>query len=112
MVRSSDPECEFYIDHGVSIKEGNKVWVAVRPEKIRVSVEAPQASAANQISGTVHDVGYLGNISTYRVQVAEGHIVEVTHPNQSRPRGDKRPVDWDDEVYLSWEPSSAVVLTE
>ncbi len=112
VVRSSDPECEFYIDHGVSIKEGSKVWVAVRPEKIRVSVSAPENAAANQLSGTVRDVGYLGNTSTYRVQVADGQIVEVTHPNQSRPRGGKHAVDWDDVVHLSWEPSSAVVLTE
>ncbi len=112
VVRSSDPACEFYIDHGVSIKEGSKVWVAVRPEKIRVSVSAPENAAANQLSGTVRDVGYLGNTSTYRVQVADGQIVEVTHPNQSRPRGGKHAVDWDDVVHLSWEPSSAVVLTE
>ena len=111
-VRSTSPECEFYIDHGLSIKRGAKVWVAVRPEKIRVSTEAPTESGPNQISGTVRDVGYLGGMSTYRVQVADGHIVEVTHPNQSRPTGDKHAVDWDDAVHLSWEASSAVVLTE
>jgi len=112
VVRSSVPECEFYIDHGVSIKEGSKVWVAVRPEKIRISVSAPENAAANQLSGTVRGVGYLGNTSTYRVQVSDGHIVEVTRPNQSRPRGDKHAVDWDDVVHLSWEPSSAVVLSK
>jgi putrescine transport system ATP-binding protein len=112
VVRCEDPECEFYIDHGVSVKQGSRVWVAVRPEKIRVSKEAPRSRAANQISGTVHDVGYLGNASTYRVEVAGGHIVEVTHPNQSRPRGDRHSVDWDDRVHLSWEPSSSVVLTK
>ena len=101
----------FYIDQGLSVKEGTEVWVAVRPEKITISKAKGTSPGPNQLNGTVHDVGYLGKISTYRVALASGKIVEVTHPNQSRPRGERRAVDWDDEVRLSWEPSSAVVLT-
>ena len=111
IVRASEQDIEFYIDHGVSIKEGTKVWVAVRPEKIKIS-KSPAEPGPNQMKGIVHDVGYLGNISTYRVDSGNGKIIEVTHPNQSRPKGDQHPVDWDDEVHLSWEPSSAVVLTK
>lgn len=112
IVTAGDIEGRFYIDHGVSIKEGTKVWVAVRPEKIRISTTTPANGDVNQLKGVVHDIGYLGNISTYRVEVSGGRIVEVTHPNQSRPRGDRHIVDWDDEVHMSWEPSSAVVLTK
>ena len=58
------------------------------------------------------DIGYLGNLSTYRVELANGRIVDVTSPNQSRPKTDRHIVDWEDEVHLSWEASSAVVLTK
>lgn len=30
-----------YIDHGQATKEGSQVWVAIRPEKIHLSKEAP-----------------------------------------------------------------------
>ena len=111
VVRASDHDGEFYIDHGLSLKEDAEVWVAVRPEKIAISKAPADASGPNQLKGVVHDVGYLGNFSTYRVALASGKIVEVTHPNQRRPKGAEHAVDWDDEVHLSWEPSSAVVLT-
>lgn len=112
VVRGGKHEGTFFIDHGMSIKEGTKVWVAVRPEKIRISKTPAAERGPNQLKGIVHDVGYLGNISTYRVEMADGRIVEVTHPNQVRPKSGRHEVDWEDEVYLSWDPSSAVVMTK
>jgi len=112
IVESKHPECEFYIDHGMSIQEGTKVWVALRPEKIQISKDAPANGASNVIKGLVHDIGYLGGSSTYRVQVEENHLVEITSPNMSRPREATPPIDWDQEVFLSWEASSSVVLTK
>ena len=111
VVHSDDHAADFYIDHGVSVKEGSKVWVAVRPEKITIT-KTPLDRDHNQLKGIVHDIGYLGKISTYRVHTETGQVVEITVPNQVRPKGDKHSVDWDDEVYLSWEPSSGVVLTK
>ncbi|MGD2171347.1 MAG: ABC transporter ATP-binding protein [Gammaproteobacteria bacterium] len=112
VVESKQPDCVFYIDHGLSIVEGTKVWVALRPEKIRISKERPNDDATNTIRGMVHDIGYLGGISTYRVQVDGDHLVEITSPNQMRPRDNNPPIDWDEEVYLHWEASNAVVLTK
>jgi putrescine transport system ATP-binding protein len=112
IVRVNEHEGRFYIDHGVSIKEGTKVWVALRPEKVKISKSPPAEPGPNQLRGVVHDVGYLGNISTYRVKLANNKIVEVTQANQSRPRSAQREVDWEDEVHLTWEPSSAVVMTK
>ncbi len=111
-VVSKHPACEFYIDHGVDIQEGTKVWVALRPEKIRISKEPPANGNANVIRGEVHDIGYLGGMSTYRVQVDDNKIVEITSPNQVRPKEARIPIDWDEQVYLSWDASSSVVLTK
>ena len=60
----------------------------------------------------VDDIGYLGGISTYRVKIDDDHIIEITSPNQVRPKDGNPPIDWDEEVHLSWEPSSSVVLSK
>jgi putrescine transport system ATP-binding protein len=113
VVQSKEPDCTFYIDHGLSIVEGTKVWVALRPEKIRISKQSPAAGANNSIRGMVHDIGYLGGISTYRVQVeGSDELIEITSPNQMRPRDNNPPIDWDEEVFLEWDASNAVVLSK
>ena len=112
IVESQEPDCMIYIDHGMSIQVGSKVWVALRPEKLRISNEAPADASNNNVRGIVHDIGYLGGISTYRVQVGGKHIVEITSPNQVRPKDANPVIDWHDEVFLSWDASSAVVLTK
>ncbi len=112
VVESHEPGCHFYVDHGMSIQEGSKVWIALRPEKVKISNEPPANVSSNTIKGTVHDIGYLGGISTYRVEVDGKRIIEITSPNQIRPKEANPPIDWDDVVHLSWEPSSSVVLTK
>ncbi len=111
VVESHEPACEFYVDHGLDIQVGAKVWIALRPEKVRISNESPANGSSNTIKGTVHDIGYLGGTSTYRVQVDGSRIIEITSPNQVRPKEANPPIDWDDEVHLSWDASSSVVLT-
>ena len=64
------------------------------------------------IKGMVDDIGYLGGISTYRIKIDGDRIVEITSPNQVRPKDGNPPIDWDEEVYLSWDASSSVVLTK
>ena len=112
IVQSKEPECQIYIDHGLSIQEGSKVWVALRPEKIRISKQPPNTDGNNMIKGMVDDIGYLGGISTYRIKIDGDRIVEITSPNQVRPKDGNPPIDWDEEVYLSWDASSSVVLTK
>jgi len=112
VVQCKQPQCEFYIDHGFSIQEGTKVWAAVRPEKIRVSRTPPESSQPNQMKGIVDDIGYLGKLSTYRVRVGDDTVIEITSPNLSRPKEGSLLLDWEDEIYLSWDASSVVVLTK
>ena len=112
VVQAKQPECEFYIDHGISTPEGGKVWVALRPEKIRISKQAPAETDTNQAKGIVHDIAYLGKMSIYRVKIDDDTLIEVTSPNLDRPRDGNLAIDWNDEVYLSWQASSSVVLSK
>ncbi len=112
IVQCKEPECEFYIDHGSDIREGAKVWAAVRPEKMRISKSAPESNTSNQLKGVIDDIGYLGKLSTYRVRLDGDIIIEITLPNLTRVRDGAQMLDWEDEIYLSWDASSVVVLTK
>ena len=62
-------------------------------------------------TGIVDDIGYLGDTSIYKVKLDNGQIVDVTAPNQSRPTQDEERLTWEDQVQISWDPSSAMLLT-
>ena len=103
---------EIYIDHGQAVAEGSAIWVGLRPEKVRISQTPPATPGPNQTSGMVEEIGYLGEISIYKVRLRDGTLFDVTAPNQTRPMSREHAITWEDEVHLSWEPSSAMVLTE
>ncbi|MBT8098467.1 MAG: ABC transporter ATP-binding protein [Gammaproteobacteria bacterium] len=93
--------------HQVSV--GDQVCIAVRPEKIFIGKGEPDNDDDVRIRGIVDDLGYLGNLSLYRIRLKSGRMIQVSR--QNRRRSAKRFVEWDDEVWISWRPSSAVVLT-
>ncbi len=93
-----------------AMQAGDKVCIAVRPEKIYMSDHQPDNDDDTRLSGVVHDLGYFGNLSLYRIRLKSGKIVQVSA--QNRRRSAERHLEWDDEVFISWRPRSAVVLTE
>ena len=95
------------IDGGIEV--GNDVHAAVRPEKIVISKTPQNNSERTQLKGTVLDLAYYGNLSVYRVKTENGTVVQVS--TQNVERRSQRTVEWDDEVYLSWDPASSIVLT-
>jgi putrescine transport system ATP-binding protein len=111
-VKVTDLNVDIKIEHSAAVADGAKVWVAVRPEKIILSPNEPSDSEVNVLRGAVDDIGYYGNSSTYRIRLENDVVVEVTHPNQRRPRDGRHVAEWEEMVYLSWEPSSGVVLTK
>jgi putrescine transport system ATP-binding protein len=87
---------------------GETAWVAVRPEKVVVHTEPP-AESVNRIAGTIHDYGYLGDWTTYLVEIAPGRTIRAARANATRAVD--RPLGCGDAVWLTFAPSSAVVLT-
>lgn len=92
------------------VEVGQNVEIAVRPEKIFISKEKPADNGDVIIAGVVDDLGYLGNRSLYRIRLASGKIVQVS--SQNRRRSVTRFLEWEDKVWLSWRPRSAVVLLD
>jgi putrescine transport system ATP-binding protein len=97
-----------YVSHGISAPPEAVVWAAVRPEKIFMTTEAPQGGADNVARGIVQDIAYLGDLSIYLVRLPTGKVVRVTQPNTSRHA---EAISWDQQVYLSWDATSPVVVT-
>jgi putrescine transport system ATP-binding protein len=97
-----------YVSHGISAPPGAIVWAAVRPEKIFMSTTAPAGGADNVVRGAVQDIAYLGDLSIYLVKLPTGKVVRVTQPNTSRHA---EAISWDQQVYLSWDATSPVVVT-
>jgi putrescine transport system ATP-binding protein len=97
-----------YVSHGISAPPGAIVWAAVRPEKIFMSTTAPAGGADNVVRGAVQDIAYLGDLSIYLVKLSTGKVVRVTQPNTSRHA---EAIGWDQQVYLSWDATSPVVVT-
>ena len=109
VVTSKELGVEFNTEHTNSIIEGTKVWIAVRPEKNTLS-KTPLDVTTNQLKGVVVDIGYHGKTSTYRIRISNDQIIEVSVPSQKRPKGDRQSIDWDEEIYMNWDQSNAVVL--
>ena len=101
----------FHVGHGVSAAPNAIVWVALRPEKIQVSRECPDGSGDNRVQGVVSEIAYRGDQSVYLVRLAGGRQVRVTQPNSLRQGAGER-IRWEDAVWLSWDSSSPVVVTQ
>jgi putrescine transport system ATP-binding protein len=95
-------------DHNVEV--GQEVCIAVRPEKCFVSRHEPENADDVRVRGIVDDLGYFGNLSLYRVRLTSGKVIQVSSQNRRRTSG--REVEWEDEIWISWRPRSAVVLVD
>ncbi len=93
----------------VDAEPGSTVWIAVRPEKMRIARERPSSAEANCIEAKVADIGYLGDLSVYKLRVGDGQIVKAAMANTGRIS--EGVIGWGDEVWLSCPPEAAIVLT-
>lgn len=89
------------------VDQGTKVFFAIRPEKVAIATERP-AGRANVVEGRVSDIAYLGNLSTYKVEVAGGRMIKAQVANERRLA--RRDITWDDKVFLSFTDTAGVVL--
>lgn len=80
---------------------------AIRPEKVSISKAKPKASS-NVISGKIQDIAYLGNVSTYIVELPNGTTIKAQASNNRRIS--RRELTWEDDVFLSWTETAGMVL--
>ena len=98
-----------HVAAAAAVKPGDTVWVALRPEKVRLGHAAPAGAIENCVAGWVWDIGYLGDLSVYQVRLDNGFVMKVSVVNMTRLL--ERPIGLDDRVWLTWAPDASVVLT-
>lgn len=108
IVHSEEAGCNLHVSKISSAPVGAHVAVAIRPEKVFITSE-PMSNKKNIMQGIVSEIAYLGDVSIYHVELESKKKVLATLTNQFRLA--ERPINWDDQVYLSWRPESAVILT-
>ena len=98
---------EFSFKSNSNISEGSNLFVGLRPEKISIK---KATTKSKDTTGYIHDIGYFGNTSRYKVRLDEGQIIDVTAQNQKRPKNAEDRLTYEDKVNLSWDNSSAMLL--
>ncbi|MEX0302883.1 MAG: ABC transporter ATP-binding protein [Leisingera sp.] len=92
-----------------AFSDGQKCHLAIRPEKVSISADKPEA-ADNAVQGKILDIAYLGNISTYHVELPTGAVIKAQAANTRRIA--RRAFTWEDTVWLSWTATAGVLLAE
>ncbi len=97
----------------IDAEPGATVWVAVRPEKLRITPVAPspdrRSAQENGVAATLVEIAYLGDLSIYRLRTDAGVLLQATIANTGRLG--EGAFGWNDRVWLSFPPETAIVLT-
>lgn len=90
-----------------TVRANQRCTFAIRPEKVLISKQRPK-DRNNVFKGKILDIAYLGNISTYKVELANGKTIKAQTANSSRIS--KREFTWEDDVWLSWSDTAGIIL--
>ncbi|MFL4556229.1 putrescine ABC transporter ATP-binding subunit PotG [Yersinia kristensenii] len=95
------------VDSDASVVDGVPVFVALRPEKVKLCEQVPEDGCNFAVGEVVH-IAYLGDLSIYHVKLHSGQMLTAQLQNGHRYR--KGMPTWGDEVQLCWDADSCVVL--
>jgi putrescine transport system ATP-binding protein len=62
------------------------------------------------LQGRILDIAYLGNVSTYHVELDNGIIMKAQMANNRRIS--RRDLTWDDQVWVSFTETAGLVLVK
>ena len=90
------------------LTQGATAWLSVRPEKVGIYKDRP--STENAVSGKVLDIAYLGNVSTYHVELQNGQVIKAQETNAGRSFN--RGIEWEQTVWVGWATDAGLVLAQ
>ena len=108
IIRSPDTQTDIFVPHGISCVAGQKIAVAVRPEKVQIS-KTQLGELRNTMAGKIDEVAYLGNSSVFHVLLDSGKRVRVSQSN--RTRSAQNTLTWNDRVHLGWNDDAGIVVS-
>ncbi len=107
-IESPDLAQRFYVNHGVTGELGMEVTVSIRPERIAVTREAPKQNH-NWTQGKVSNIVYMGGYTVYHIALSSQRTITAHMPSSELPESELP--TYEDEVFVSWGPASARVLS-
>ena len=93
---------------GHQLNIGEKVSIAIRPEKIRLHETSETSNAGNSISGDIAEAYYIGTDTRYRV--TSGSDIDLVVRVQNLNTGYKSMLSPGTKVNLSWNADNATLL--
>jgi len=88
------------------LSANQQVAVAVRPEKMSLTREP--SGADNQLTATVVDYAYMGDVTIYKLALSGGRTIKVSQANHGL---EAQPITWDETVHVGFSSAAGVVLT-
>lgn len=78
--------------------------LALRPEQVRIGQHEPVDDVHNRFAGRVLDFLYVGDVTTYKVELDNGQAIQALLPNTAPGRA--RFFEPGDRVWISWAPEA------
>ncbi|BBI98532.1 spermidine/putrescine import ATP-binding protein PotA 2 [Ferrigenium kumadai] len=89
---------------------GDKGVYAIRPEQVRIGVHGELTELKNHFEGEVHSLLYQGDVSVYRVRLANGAMIEALLPNSAPGRAEL--FEAGDAVKVGWRHDAGMFLND
>jgi putrescine transport system ATP-binding protein len=102
----SSEVCHFRVGHGISGHLGMQVTVALRPEKIHLSLQ-DNASAHNGVACTVESLSYFGSYTSYHLRMVNGASLQAWVTNTERQH---EHIEIGQQLWANWHDNAMVVL--
>jgi spermidine/putrescine transport system ATP-binding protein len=90
------------------VRAGAKGVFVIRPEQVAIRAAGEPSADPNQFEGTVNDFLYIGDVTTYIVDLPDGRRFEALLPNSAPGRAKFFEVG--DRVRLSWKAEAGAFL--
>ena len=102
-----DLGAEVTVESGFEAGAGEKVALALRPEKIAMGRTA-RPGFENTVTGRVEEVAYMGNLTIFQLRTDSGARLRVTQSNTTRTDADVPRIG--EVVQLQWTGAAGFVL--
>jgi spermidine/putrescine transport system ATP-binding protein len=89
---------------------GERGTFALRPELIRIFGRKESADLKNRFEGRVRELLYLGDVTLYKVEMANGFVIEALMPNAAPGRAKFHEVG--DAVAVCWRHDAGLYLPD
>ena len=111
LVESVAFDAFFASDTDPPVPVGGRVYAAIRPEKMQIEkAEGVAQHGTNRLCGVVRDIAYYGDYVMYVVTLADGSLVRVSRPTETRLT--ELPITWGDPVAVTWPAFATVLLAQ